>query len=85
MPRFCGHPPFGMREFGRVLAGPAYARRLAAQAVAAGVSIRTGHSVVALEPGPRLRLATRDGASALDGQARACSPRACARRRAPPA
>ncbi len=69
VPRFCGHPPFGMREFGRVLAGPAYARRLAAQAVAAGVSIRTGHSVVALEPGPRLRLATLDGAD--DGDCRA--------------
>ena len=46
VPRHCGHPPFGLREFGRVLAGPAYARRLVAQAAAAGVTIRTGHSVV---------------------------------------
>lgn len=65
VPRFCGHPPFGLREFGRVLAGPAYARRLVAQAVAAGVSIRTGHSVVALEVGPRLRLTTRNGAATM--------------------
>ncbi len=65
VPRFCGHPPFGLREFGRVLAGPAYARRLAAQALAAGVSIRTGHSVVALEAGPRLRLTTPDGAATM--------------------
>ena len=65
VPRHCGHPPFGLREFGRVLAGPAYARRLAAQATAAGVSIRTGHSVLALEAGPRLRLATRDGAATM--------------------
>lgn len=28
IPRHCGHPPFGMREFGRVLTGPVYARRL---------------------------------------------------------
>ena len=32
IPRHCGHPPFGMREFRRVLSGPAYARRLVATA-----------------------------------------------------
>ena len=44
VPRHCGHPPFGMREVGRVLTGPAYARRLVAMAAAAGADIRTGHS-----------------------------------------
>ena len=38
VPRHCGHSPFGMREFGRVLTGPAYARRLRrAGPTAAGV------------------------------------------------
>ena len=39
VPRHCGHPPFGMREFGRVLTGPAYARRLVAGAAAAGAAL----------------------------------------------
>ncbi|MBG0511260.1 FAD-dependent oxidoreductase [Agrobacterium sp. MOPV5] len=46
--RHCLHSPFGMREFGRVYFGPAYAQRLQRQAQNAGVDIRTGHSVVEL-------------------------------------
>ncbi|MFK0206130.1 FAD-dependent oxidoreductase [Agrobacterium sp. NPDC090283] len=46
--RHCLHSPFGMREFGRVYFGPAYAQRLQRQAQDAGVDIRTGHSVVEL-------------------------------------
>lgn len=61
VPRHCGHPPFGMREFGRVLTGPAYARRLAAAAAAAGVEILLRHSVVGLRPGGVLEVATPDG------------------------
>jgi thioredoxin reductase len=65
VPRHCGHPPFGMRELGRVLTGPAYARRLVERALAAGVEILTRHSVVALLPGGGLRLATPEGSHAL--------------------
>lgn len=61
IPRHCGHPPFGMREFGRVLTGPAYARRMADRARAAGAVIATGVTVIALAPGPLLHLATADG------------------------
>jgi thioredoxin reductase len=61
VPRHCGHPPFGMSEFNRVLSGPAYARRLAAAAHAAGVGILTRHHVVSLEPGGVLKLATPKG------------------------
>jgi len=61
VPRHCGHPPFGMREFGRVLTGPAYARRLAEAARQAGVEIRTGLSVTALRPGARLDATTAAG------------------------
>ena len=51
IPRHCGHYPFGMREFHRVLRGPDYAARLVALATAAGVEIRTRTSVTALHPG----------------------------------
>ncbi|MGS1010098.1 NAD(P)/FAD-dependent oxidoreductase [Achromobacter anxifer] len=61
VPRHCGHPPFGMCEFGRILSGPAYASRLRAAAAEAGVRICTGHHVVALEPGGVLRLTTPRG------------------------
>jgi len=37
IPRHCGHSPFGMREFNRLLSGPAYARRLVQQAIDLGV------------------------------------------------
>lgn len=49
IPRHCGHPPFGMREFGRVLTGPVYARCLADHAVKANVELRLRYSVVAIE------------------------------------
>ncbi|HET6389593.1 NAD(P)/FAD-dependent oxidoreductase [Hyphomicrobium sp.] len=63
VPRHCGHPPFGMREFGRVMTGPKYARRLVKVAKRAGVEFALGHSVVAIERGERLVAvcATSDG------------------------
>ena len=54
VPRHCGHPPFGMREFGRVLTGPVYARRLAERAQRAGVELLLGHSVVAISRDERI-------------------------------
>lgn len=65
IPRHCGHPPFGMREFRRVLSGPAYARRLVATAEDAGVEIRTDHTVTAVRPDGVLELATTQGAMTL--------------------
>jgi thioredoxin reductase len=65
VPRHCAHSPFGLREFGRVLLGPAYARRLVAAAEAAGVEIRLWTSVVAIEPGPRLALTAPEGVATL--------------------
>ncbi len=49
IPRHCGHPPFGMREFGRVLTGPVYARRLSERAQRAGVELLLGCSVVGID------------------------------------
>ncbi len=65
VPRHCGHPPYGLREFGRVMAGPAYARRLTAQARAAGIEIRTRTTVTRLHPRGGLDLATPDGVRRL--------------------
>jgi thioredoxin reductase len=61
IPRHCGHPPFGMREFGRILTGPAYARRFVATAAAAGVTILTKHTVVHTGAEGMLTVASPDG------------------------
>jgi NADPH-dependent 2,4-dienoyl-CoA reductase/sulfur reductase-like enzyme len=61
VPRYCGHRPFGTREFGRILTGPAYARLLAAKAEAAGVAMLLRHSVVGLGPGGMLDVAVPEG------------------------
>lgn len=54
IPRHCGHPPFGMWEFGRVLTGPSYARRLVDRAVNAGVELMLDCSVVSIDYGDAL-------------------------------
>ena len=58
VPRHCGHLAFGLREFHRLLGGPAYARHLAA--AASGIEIRCRCSVTAIEPGGRIRLLDPD-------------------------
>ena len=65
IPRHCGHPPFGLREFNRVLTGPAYARRLANAVRDAGVATHTGTTVVGLGPQGRLALSTTEGEHTL--------------------
>lgn len=61
IPRHCGHYPFGLREFGRLLRGPDYAARLADQAAKAGVTFLSRSTVTALKPGPTLEVSTPDG------------------------
>jgi NADPH-dependent 2,4-dienoyl-CoA reductase/sulfur reductase-like enzyme len=56
IPRHCGHRTFGLSEFGWPMTGPAYARRLAAKAQAAGIEIRPRTTVTALKPGGELAL-----------------------------
>lgn len=68
VPRHCGHYPFGLREFGRVLKGPDYARRLVRDAEKAGVEIRTQTSVTKLHPGGHLSLSTPDGRADLQAE-----------------
>lgn len=50
VPRHCAHPPYGVREFGRMMTGPAYAKRLVALARAEGVEIRSLNTVLHLLP-----------------------------------
>ena len=65
IPRHCGHSPYGLREFSRLMGGRAYAARLADQARAAGAEIHCETSVVAIHPGGRLTLSTPQGAMEL--------------------
>jgi thioredoxin reductase len=69
IPRHCGHSPYGLREFRRLMTGPAYARRLAAEARRAGADIRTGVSVTALHPGGRLSVTSDKGSGEFSGRA----------------
>ncbi len=66
IPRHCGHPPFGMREFLRVYTGPQYARKLVKTALAAGVEIRTSTTVVEARPGGTLLLSSNNGMEELE-------------------
>ncbi len=65
IPRHCGHPPFGMREFARCMKGPAYAAALARRACAAGVDLRTNVSVVRIAANGELLLSANSGAKVL--------------------
>ena len=68
IPRHCGHSPFGWREFRRVLAGPEYARRLVARAQGAGVELRTGVTVTAVEADGGLLLSSDAGVERLQAE-----------------
>jgi thioredoxin reductase len=61
IPRHCAHPPYGIREYKRILTGPSYAKRLVKTAQKNGVSIALNHTVTMLEPGGLLTIASPDG------------------------
>jgi thioredoxin reductase len=69
IPRHCGHYPFGMREFHRLLRGPDYAARLRETALAAGVTIRTRTTVTGLLPGGRVEITDDAGPATLAARA----------------
>ena len=68
IPRHCGHPPFGMREFGRILSGPSYARRLVKRALSVDAEVRCNTSVVAVYPEGRLLLSSDAGQETLQAK-----------------
>ena len=51
IPRHCNHPPYGLREFARILKGPDYARRLVHSALASGVEVFVATTVVDIHAG----------------------------------
>lgn len=65
IPRHCGHYPFGIREYGRLLKGPDYAKRNVDTALKLGVEIRNEVSVTELHPQGRLSLSTPTGLESL--------------------
>lgn len=68
IPRHCGHYPFGLGTFGRLMKGPDFARRCVETARAAGVEIHTRTTVTALHPGGRLSLSTPGGTVELHAE-----------------
>lgn len=65
IPRHCGHYPFGVREYGRLLKGPDYALRNVETAANLGVEIRNETTVTELHQGGRLSLSTTTGLEEL--------------------
>jgi len=61
IPRHCGHSPYGMREFHRLMSGPAYAGRLTREAEQQGARIWLNTTVTEIGPGGKLLLSTVDG------------------------
>lgn len=61
IPRHCGHSPYGLREFRRLMRGPAYAARLVREARMVGAEIRCNVSVMSIDPGPSLEVSADAG------------------------
>ncbi|KAF1030107.1 MAG: putative thiazole biosynthetic enzyme [Pseudomonas sp.] len=68
VPRHCGHPPFGLREYARIYTGPDYAKRNVEEAVKAGIDLRTSHTVTHLQHSGRLQLVSPAGPLAVQAQ-----------------
>lgn len=68
IPRHCGHYPFGLREFRRLMKGPDYARALVKRALAAGVQIACNTTVIRALPGPKLQVSSPEGLSELSAK-----------------
>lgn len=65
IPRHCGHPPFGLREYGRIYSGPRYAQRNVEEALESGVQLLLKHSVTQLGPQGLLQGVSPEGAFSL--------------------
>ena len=65
IPRHCGHPPFGIREFQRILTGPTYSKKLVEEAQNFGVIIKLKTTVTMLFSGGKLSITSPDGGKQL--------------------
>lgn len=61
VPRHSAHTGYGLRDLHRVMTGPAYARRYADAAAAAGAEIRTGTTVTGVASGQQATLTSPGG------------------------
>ena len=68
IPRHCGHYPFGILEYGKLLKGPDYARKNVETAIKLGVRIFTETSVTALHPNGKLSLSSPSGLAQLQAK-----------------
>lgn len=68
IPRHCGHPPFGIIEYKRFMTGLKYSHRLFQSASQSGVEILCGASVIELNKGGYLTIATTDGITKINGR-----------------
>ena len=68
IPRHSHHPGYGIRDLGRFLSGPAYARRLAERAVRAGARIRTSATVTGWSGERTLDVTTPEGRLRVEGR-----------------
>ncbi len=68
IPRHCGHSPFGLREFHRVMSGPEYTRRLLRQAEDYGARVWTGATVTEIGANGKLTLSTDNGMQGLSAE-----------------
>lgn len=69
IPRHCLHSPYGMREWNRLMFGPAYARRLTQDALDTGVEIRCETTVTSLKPDGVIEVSSNTGLQTLTGRA----------------
>lgn len=68
IPRHCGHYPFGLREFRRLMKGPDYARALVKRALAAGAQIACETTVIRALPGPKLQVSSPAGLAEISAK-----------------
>ena len=65
IPRHCAHPPYGIREYKRILTGPTYAKKLVETARNVGVDIALKNTVTKLGEGGILTIASPEGLKQL--------------------
>ena len=75
MPRHCQHTGFGARDLHRVLTGPGYARRYAADAARLGAEIRTETTVTGWAGDRELTLTSPRGIETVRAARRAAGHR----------
>ncbi|MDY0872962.1 NAD(P)/FAD-dependent oxidoreductase [Dongia rigui] len=66
IPRHCGHTGYGLLQFGRLMTGPDFARRLVDQV--SDLDLRLGHTVLKLEPNGRIQTTGPNGPETFQAQ-----------------